>query len=351
MKTAVYLSCLAVGLLCLLACEHGKSPGAQGPADRRSVAAPPIQGLIVKPTFIDRSVTVSGTLKPFEETVLMSEASGRVVSVHLPEGKTVRKGTVLLKLFDDDLQAQLRKAQAQLDIAKQTQARLSELLKINGVSRTEYDNATLNVNSLSADVELMSVQIRKTEIRAPFDGLLGLKQISVGAQITPSTPLVTIRAVDRMKLDFSVPEKYASEITPGMKCTFSVEGGDTSYAAAVMATEGGVEAATRNLRVRAIVDEPAAVLKPGAFAKVKLVLGNGADALMIPTHAIIPEERSKRVVVARSGRAQFITVITGVRRDTDIEVVKGLVAGDTLVTTGLLFLKPGSELKFSKVMH
>jgi membrane fusion protein (multidrug efflux system) len=263
----------------------------------------------------------------------------------------VKKGTLLVKLFDGDLQAQLRKAQAQLAIAKQTQARLSELLTINGVSRSEYDNAVLNVNSLGADVELISMQIQKTEVRAPFNGVLGLKQISVGAQITPSTPLVTIRMVDRMKVDFSVSEKYSSEIAPGMRLSFSVEGSTARHTATVMAIEGGIEVTTRNLRVRAVVDEVAAELKPGAFAKVMLSFGEGRGALMVPTHAIIPEERDKKVIRAKAGRAQFITVQTGVRRDTVIEVTDGLAAGDTIVTTGLLFIKPGAELKFSRVVH
>ncbi len=281
----------------------------------------------------------------------MPEVAGRVVTVNLPEGKPVKKGTLLVKLFDGDLQAELKKAKAQLEIARQTESRLSELMKISGISRSDYDQAILQVNSLAADSEILSVRIDKTEVRAPFDGVLGLKNISPGAQVTPGTALATIRAVDKMKLDFSVPEKYSREVRQGMQLSFSIEGDDTSYMATIMATEQGIDVVSRNLKIRALVEKNDGSLKPGSFARVSLQLGTIENALMIPTQAIIPQERNKQVIIAASGRAKFVTIKTGIRRESMIEVTEGLSAGDTVVTTGLLFTKPGSELKFAKVVR
>jgi len=312
-------------------------------------SVPVVEGFVVKPSVIQQVISISGTLKPFEETVLMPEVTGRVTNINLPEGKFVKQGTLLVKLFDGDLQAGLKKAQTQLDIAEQTQKRQSELIKINGISQSDYDQAVLQVNSINADIEILKVQISKTEVRAPFDGVIGLRSISLGAEITPSTALATIRSLQQLKLDFSVPEKYSSEVKTGMKVKFSVQGNDTKYDAMVMATEEGIDVTTRNLKARAVVKNKNAALNPGAFANVELELQDIKGALMVPTQAIIPMELNKQVIVEKDGKAKFVTVQTGVRQASNIQVITGISDGDTIVTTGILFLKPGAALKFSKV--
>jgi membrane fusion protein (multidrug efflux system) len=281
----------------------------------------------------------------------MPEVTGRVVMVNLPEGKPAKQGTLLVKLFDGDLKAQLQKSQAQLDLLEQIQKRQSELVKVEGMSQSDYDQTVLQAHSVRADIEVFKALIRKTEVLAPFDGVIGLRNISVGAEVTPTTPLATIRVLDKLKLDFSVPEKYSSKIKTGMKLKFSVEGDDNKYDAEVMATEEGVDAITRNLNVRAVVNGKATSLMPGAFANVLLQLDENKNALMVPTQAIIPQERNKKLIVAKNGKATFITVKTGIRQASTIEVLKGIEAGDTVVTTGILFIKPGADIKFSKVIN
>ena len=309
-----------------------------------------VEGFVVHPTLLIETIQVSGTLKPYEETVLMPEVAGRVVMVNLPEGKFVKKGVLLVKLFDGELQAQIKKAETQLHLAEQTEKRQRELLKVSGISQFDYDQTVFQVNSIKDDIELLKVQIGKTELVAPFDGIIGLKNISIGAQVTTSTAIANIRMENRLKVDFSVPEKYSREIIPGKKLTFTVEADTLRYEAEVMATEGGIESSTRNLKVRAVVDHPSSSLKPGAFARVELDLGQHPNALMVPTQAIIPQARGKMVIVARNGKAEFISVKTGVRKEATIEVLSGIQSGDTIVTTGIVFLRPKSDLKFSKVI-
>lgn len=340
---------LIILLALLTLCSKPQSPDPGKGGTRRTMATVVIEGFIVMPSVVERSITISGTLKPYEETVLMPEVAGRIVTVNLPEGKPVQKGTILVKLFDLDLQAQLTKSKAQLDIARATQMRLEALIKINGVSRSDYDQSVLQVNTLVADSVLLSVQISKTEVRAPFNGVLGLKNVSPGAQVNTATPLTTIRAINKMKLDFSVPEKYSQEIVPGMMLTFSIEGDDSLYTAKVLASEQSIDATTRNLKVRALVEDNNGLLKPGTFARVVLQLGAIENALMVPTQAIIPQERSKSVIVAVAGKAKLVAVKTGIRQESAVQVTEGLAAGDTVVTTGLLFIKPGAALTFSKV--
>jgi membrane fusion protein, multidrug efflux system len=308
-----------------------------------------IEGYIVRPSTVDETILISGTLKPFEETVLMPEVSGRVAGLNLPEGQFVKKGTVLVKIFDGELQAQLKKAQTQLEIAQQTLSRQTELIKVDGISQVEYDQTRLQVNSIRDDIELLKVQISKTEILAPYDGVIGLRSISMGAQITPASPVATIRESDKLKLDFAVPGKYSQLIHTGTKVRFSVEGDEKLYDAEVMATEEGIDMNTRNLKARAIVKANNAVLVPGAYANVQLQLNEDHHALMIPTQSIILQERNKQVILCRNGKAQFIKVKTGVRKASDIMVTEGLQEGDTVVVTGVLFIKPGSELKFARI--
>ncbi len=201
-----------------------------------------IEGVMARPSMLEQNIIVSGTLKPFEETVLMPDVGGRVVSINFQEGMHVTKGTLLVQLFNDDLKAQLHKVQAQKDLAEQTEKRQSELIKINGISQLDYDQSVLQVNSYNADIEVIMAQLRKTEILAPFDGVIGLRNVSVGAVVSQSTPLATIRQLSPMKLEFSFPGKYISSVKKGTRLKFTVQGTDHTYDATVMATEEGIDA-------------------------------------------------------------------------------------------------------------
>lgn len=343
----INLLVLAIFVTGLTECKSGNS--GRKNASRQVSLISDIEGFVVKPSKLEQTITISGTLKPMEETVLMPEVAGRVVKINLQEGKFVKQGTLLIKLFDDDLQAQLNKAQTQLQITEQTQARQAELRKVNGISQSDYDQTILQVNSIKADIQVLKVQIRKTEVIAPYDGVIGLRSVSLGAEVTPSTPLATIRAENQLKLDFSVPEKYSNQVHTGNVVHFTVQGDTTEYNAAVMATEEGIDASTRNLKVRAIVNMKNPSLIPGAFADVELRLNENNNALMVPSQAIIPTDRDKEVVVSRSGRARLVTVVTAIRQDSMVEITSGLKAGDTIATTGILFIKQGAVLKFSKI--
>src|SRR5665647_78517 len=238
-------------VILMFAC-HSKAPESQ--SARQKLSKLKVEAFIVKPSVLDQSITISGTIKPFEETVIMPEVPGRIVVINLPEGKTVKRGAVLIELFNDDLKAQLRKTQAQLQIAEETLKRQTELIKVNGISQSDYDQAQLEVKSLTADIEVLNVQIGRTKIKAPFDGTVGLRNASLGAQVSTTTALVTLREVDKLKLDFSVPEKYSSEIKPGAKVQFTIQGGNEKYDAEVIASEQGIEASTRNLKARAVIN-------------------------------------------------------------------------------------------------
>lgn len=308
-----------------------------------------VEGFIVQPHSVSEDIEVPGSLLPFEETQIKAEVSGRIVQLDIQEGKVVSKGALLVKLFDADLQASLRKLQVQLEINQKTVDRQRDLLAINGISQQDFDLAALAVDNLKADIETTKIAISKTELRAPYDGKLGLRNVSFGAYVSPSDIITSIRQVNQLKLEFAIPEKYVKNISVGYVVKFKVDGGDKIHQARVIATEGSVDQATRTLRVRALVHESDTELVPGVFAKVNLQMGFNAKALMVPTQAVIPMARNKQIVLLRKDSAQFMRVETGIRDSSYVQVLSGLKAGDTIITTGLMSIRPKSKLKIQKL--
>lgn len=307
------------------------------------------EGFIVEPQVESENVEVPGSLLPVEETQIRPEVTGRIVQLNIQEGSIVKQGSLLVKLFDQDLQAQLKKLQVQLDISIRTVERQKDLLAINGISQQDFDLSALAVDNLKADIEATKISISKTEIRAPYDGKLGLRNVSPGAYVSPSDILTSIRQVNQLKLEFSIPEKYAKEIGVGYVVRFRVDGGEKDHQAKVVATEGNVDQVTRTLKIKAIVKENHVELVPGVFAKVDLQLGNVANAMMVPTQAVIPQARNKIIILLRKDSAQFLTVETGIRDSSYVQVVKGLKTGDTIITTGLMAIRPKAKIKITKV--
>ncbi|MFM2138305.1 MAG: hypothetical protein RJA57_612, partial [Bacteroidota bacterium] len=337
---ALVLLALASGLL---AC-NGKDKSATGAAGKGPGKPPPMKVdlFIVKKRALSENLELPGSLQANEATEIHPEMSGRIVQLNVAEGRTVGQGTVLARLYDGDLQAQLKKLRVQLGIAEQNEKRSSELLKIQGISQQDYDMSLLNVNNIRADIDIVMANLSKTVIRAPFSGKLGLKNISPGAYVTPQSVIAVIRQTDQLKLDFTLPEKYTGRMKVGQTVDFTVEGNERTYAARVTALESGVSEDTRSLSVRAVVTTRDAALLPGAFARVQTKFPPDTNALMIPTQAVIPQARGKRAVLFRSGVAEFTDITTGTRDTSFIQVVSGLRNGDTIVVTGLLGIRPGA---------
>jgi len=308
-----------------------------------------VEAMIINPSALAEGIEIAGNILPFELTEIRSEISGRMTKINFTEGAPVVENALLVKLFDGELQAQLKKLEVQLKIAEKTEERERELLKISGISQQDYDLSLLQVNNIKADIELIKVSIGKTEIRAPYSGRMGLRNVSPGAYLTPANIISTISQVNKKKISFSVPEKYSNEIKAGMPIGFTIEGKDGVFNATILAAESVIEADTRNLKILATVNDGSNTLVPGTFAKVELTLSKKADAIIIPTQCIIPTARTKQVIVYRNGKPEFVNVTTGVRASENIQITSGLQPGDTIVTTGLLFVRKDSKLKLSKV--
>lgn len=346
--------CLPMCLALLLgACHSNDKNKIQPPkaGAARPNAIIKVEAYLVGTSPISEKLEVPGSLLPYEATELRPEVSGRITQLNIHEGQSVSKGTLLVKLYDADLQAQLKKLEVQLEMNQKTAQRQSELLKIDGISKQEYDLSELAVSNIRADIELIKTSIDKTEIRAPFSGRLGLRNVSLGAYITPATLITNIRQEDQLKLEFTVPEKYSARLGAGTVVAFTVDGLTRPMTAKVIATEEAITEDSRSLRIRSIVQGKTPQLKPGAFAKVILDFGQDKNALMIPSQAVIPQARGKKVIVYRGGIAQFEDVSTGVRDSSRVQIVSGLVRGDTVVTSGLLTIKPESKLEIAKLIE
>jgi len=305
--------------------------------------------IIVKTKLLLDNIEIPGTLVSNETTEIHPEVAGRITSIYFKEGAFVNKGALLVKLNDADLKAQKRKLLVQLQVARQNESRSEQLLKIQGISRQDYEAVALQVNNVNADLAVIQTQIEKTNIRAPFTGKLGLRMVSVGAYISPTSVISTISQPNQLKLDFTVPERYINEVSNGKVVNFKIDGSDRMYAAKVIATESNITQDTRTMQVRASVQGTTAGLVPGNFAKVKLNFEPNPNAIVIPSQAIIPQARGKKVYVYNDGTAKFVDVTTGIRDSADIQITEGLKVGDTVLITGLLALKPEAKVILGRV--
>jgi membrane fusion protein, multidrug efflux system len=344
--------CSSFFLISIVSCKSKSTEKKTTPTTQQGRQQQPqkVDAVIVAPQKITESIEVPGTLTASESTEIHPEVSGRLTMLNVREGAYIGKGSVIAKLYDADLQAQLKKLQAQLNIANQTANRLSQLLNIQGISRQDYDMAVLNANNIRADIEIAKTNIARTVVRSPFSGKLGLKEISVGAYVTPQIVIAIIKKTSDLKLDFTIPEKYISEAKPGKMVFFTVAGSDIRHTAKIMATESGITENSRSLNIRSTVVGNDPSLVPGAFANVMLDFAPDYTALMVPTQAVIPQARGKKLIVYRHGIAKFMDVTTGVRDSANVQILSGINAGDTIVTTGLMSVKPESKILIKNII-
>ncbi len=304
-----------------------------------------VNGFIVKPEQLSNVIRTTGTILAFDEVELKAEASGRIIKIYFTEGSHVNKEDLLIKINDEDLQAQLRKNELQIKLTGDELSRQEQLLKINATSQQEYDIASNQLNSLKADKDFILSEIKKTEIRAPFNGVVGLRYVSEGSYVTPLSRIASIQNINPLKIDFSIPEKYSGVVNKGDIITFNSEGSTDNFTGKVFAIEPKIDLNTRTLQVRALCENKNEKIFPGSFAKIELQLKDTPDALMIPTQALIPVLKGQIVYVSKGGQAQSVPVKTGVRTDVKVQVTDGLAAGDTIITTGIMSLKPNTPVK------
>lgn len=336
----------------LVACKDKKEKSAgptAGPGGKGGDKNTPtvVDVLLAGGTSLDYAVEVNGTVIPYETVNISAEVSGRLTFLQVPDGASVAAGTVLARINDADLQATLNRSKVQLQLAQQTEQRLQKLIKVNGINQADYDAALNQVNILKADMAVTQAQIDKTVVKAPFAGVLGLRQVSPGAYVTPNLVLTTLQQVQQVKIDFNVPELYTGLIRKGNVVAVFTTDSKFPRKATILATDPQINPTTRNLKVRAVLQ--GAALSPGTFVKIQLEANKGKQAIVVPTNAIIPEASAKKIIVVKNGMGSFVEVETGQRNKNVVEVTKGLSPGDSVVVSGVLFVRPKQPLKVRAV--
>lgn len=298
-----------------------------------------VSGIILKTQPFSNELQVSGSIDANEQIELRSEVSGVIQSINFKEGGYVSKGQLLVKVNDAELRSQLSQAKTKQSLAAENERRAKLLLQKEAISQEEYDIAKAELESTKAQTQFIHSQIAKTSIVAPFSGKIGLRSISPGAYISPSTLIARLVNNDKVKITFSIPEKYATSIKKGGNMQFTVSNKTETFFAEIYAMEPAVEKSTRTLQIRAIADNSNGILLPGTFANISLPLEEIKDAILIPTEAIIPIQNGKKVFIVENGKAKEVNIETSVRTEKNILVISGLKKGDTLITTGIMALK------------
>ena len=308
----------------------------------------PVKACIVSLETLSNSVYTTGTILANEEVELRSETSGKITKILFKEGSFVSKGDLLIKINDADLQAQLRRAESKVKLSEEKESRQKQLHDGNLISQEEYDNTLGELNVNQADYDLIKAQIDKTEIKAPFSGVVGLRSVSEGSYVTTSTIMARLQNLNSIKVDFSVPERYFSSVKTNDELEFKISGSDQIFKAKVYAIEPKIDPGTRTLQIRAICSSSYKELIPGAFANVELNLKQTSDAILIPTVSIVPELKGQRVYLYKNGVVVPQAVEIGIREETKVQIVSGLSNGDTVITSGILQIRPRSKVKISE---
>jgi membrane fusion protein (multidrug efflux system) len=336
-----------MGLFSLSSCKEN-ADAASAARKSRSAESTIVDVLVAAPQNLTNQVEANGTVVANEYVELHPEISGRIVYLNVPEGARVASGTVIARINDADLQATLEKSKVQLELYQKTEERERKLLEINGINQADYDLAVNNVNSTKADIDYTQAQLDKTIIRAPFDGVVGLRQVSPGAYVTPANIIATVQQLDKIKVDFTLPAQYSAVIHKGSLVDIQLDAiTNTRRKGLIVATEPQINLSSRNLKVRALLQDGLA--HPGAFVKVFINAGADKKAILVPTNCIIPEDKNNQVMVVKDGRAKVVQVGTGLREAGNVEITSGLNVGDTVIITGVLFARPDATVTIRSV--
>ncbi len=332
-------------IFCVLVGCSGKKKEADKPKTTPPVL---VDVMIADRQSISDIIEANGTVLANEFGEIHPEVSGRLTYLNLKEGSYVAQGTVIARINDAELRAQIAKSKVQLSLAQKTTERYKKLLDVNGINQSEYDVALNQVNGYKADIAYTQTLIDKTVIKAPFSGVIGLRQVSPGAYITPTTVLASIQQTSKLKIDFTLPQNYSNAIKKGDAVKVELDAtSNTMGSALIVATEPGANTETRNLKVRALLAETN--VNPGAFVKVFINAGKGRSSVFVPTNCIIPNDKDNQIIVVKNGIANFVDIKTGIRQENKVEVLSGVEVGDSVVVTGVLFARPKSKVKVQMV--
>lgn len=308
-----------------------------------------VRAMIIKSNALNNRLRVTGTIVANEEVTITSEISGMITQINFQEGTNVAKGTLLVKINDADLKAQFEKLTYREDLFAKKEFRQKKLLEKGGVSQDEYDTGLAELNAIKAEKRELEAKIAKTQVVAPFSGMIGLRQISQGAYINAGTSIAKLVNIDKLKVEFSVPEKYITKLKLGQKCIINFGENENKYEANIYAIEPKLNLNTRTLTAKAWINKTTNELKPGAFVKVEIIWDSFDKAMEIPTYALIPDIDAPKVYQYKNGKAVRKVVKIGIRGSEMVQIEEGISENDTIITSGIMNLRPDIAVKLLEV--
>lgn len=342
-KSVLFFIACALIAFGMIGCNK-KSADSSGGKVKKS-APVSVEVKVAQPELLLNMVSSTGTILPNEKAEIRPEISGRIIKILFEEGATVQKNKLLVKMNDSELQAQLKRNEAQGILLANDEFQKRKLLELKAISQDEYDAAKSLLLVNQADKQLLQAQIDKTEIYAPFSGKVGLRSVSVGNYVASNTLIATIQQLDPIKIEFDIPEKYSSYIQPGLEISFGTDASDSTFMAKVYAVESAITTDTRTLKIRALCSNRSGLLKPGSFARVNMILEKFPEAIKVPSEAVVTVLDGNSVFICKNGKALAVPVTTGIRTDSEIQITQGISAGDSLIVTGLLQLTNGAPVQ------
>lgn len=323
------------------AAKPGSPPG--GPPGGFAIA---VEAVEVRPAPVQDSLTAVGTVRSNESVVLRPEIAGRIAAINFKDGAPVEKGAVLVALDASTQEAELAQAQANLALAQANFKRTEDLFRKAFVSERAKDESAANLRVLEAAAQLAEARLRKTQLRAPFTGIVGIRNVSVGDYVKEGADLINLEDLRTVKVDFRLPEAYLTRLRTGQAIDISTDAlPGERFEGVVDAVDPQIDQTGRAVQVRARLANPKARLKPGMFARVRLAFGETREALAVPEEAVVPFGGDAYVFKVADGKAQRVRIQTGSRRAGRVEIAEGLAAGDVVVTAGQLKLRDGVPVK------
>lgn len=323
------------------------APGGKG-GKAGGGSALPVQVYVVKPTNLSDEVAATGSILADESVVIKSELSGKITSLNIKEGQPVSKGQLLFSINADEAQAAIRKQQYNIKLFRDQEKRQRTLLDKEYISAQEYEQSNNQLLTAQSDLKALQASLDRAYVRAPFSGVLGLTTATVGTYVSPGSEITTLSRVRPVKIDFAVPGRFATKVRVGDVVSITDEGTNKKYEAKVYAIDPQIDPVSRTQSVRARYSNQNNELRPGAFVKVNLQLGESTDALQVPTESVIPEASGYSIYTVQGGKMVPKKVKIGIRSDKVIQITDGLAVGDSVIRTGILQVKPGDAVKATK---
>lgn len=329
-----------------------KAAGKGGAAGGRPQRVLKVEGYVAELGSQSKSFKTMATLVPKNSVSLSAATSGRLVSLKAVDGAVVKKGQLLAKIDDSELRAQLKQAESNRMLAEQKEQRIRNLFEKNGATKQDLESVEASLKSAQASVDLIRAQLAKTEVRAPFSGKLGFVEVSVGAWLNSGTPIAELSEIDHLKAKFSLPQRYASVIKVGDKIMLKDAERHVEKEGVVSALDAVISESSRTRRVMVDVDNAKGELIAGSFVSIDVAMeSSSVECFTIPSEALILDREGAYVFVSDKGKAKIKHVQTGLRTPMSVQVLSGLDAGDTVIVSGIVSLRPGADVKIKDLRH